>query len=454
MSYPYSYFAAPSAPVAPQEGLDVASLFDLLHQHQFFYKENTRPRVIKRLETEDEFQIYIQKSAGNFNNYEIKVIKGVSPMVQVVIYSIEDNFETSIPQQNVLVLNIPKRIHYIHSSVQDIINCLLGHEDETEAERDEHLENSLADHEKLITAATQALKEQEPGVPSAEKDAKLENTLGDHEKLIRAALEALNNPQQQPYSDKQVKQDFESKSKATAAAAKAAQAGKKREEFAKVKKILDAQKKARQDYDDKVKRDDHERLVAHAANVLKQATQPTDKTAKKEAQVAGTEAAEEAKKKEEIEKTKKIIAAQRQAALDKIAQAQKELEELTQKENEALKLHEVAKQQQLEEEKKKVEFGKAQAEEKAKSEKEEYDQFVKQQQEFLNQFFGFNLGPVIPNTTKEAVKEKQKPKVAPKPKQLKVQPKATPMSNGHSHKAVLEDVEDEESVMFKKRFGH
>ena len=36
------------------------------------------------------------------------------------------------------------------------------------------------------------------------------------------------------------------------------------------------------------------------------------------------------------------------------------------------------------------------AKEKEDLEQKEYDQFVKQQQEFLKQFFGFNLGPAIP----------------------------------------------------------
>ena len=55
--------------------IDFESLFDLLHQHQFYYKENTRPRVIKKLETEDEFQIQIYKPYGNYNNYEVNVVK-------------------------------------------------------------------------------------------------------------------------------------------------------------------------------------------------------------------------------------------------------------------------------------------------------------------------------------------------------------------------------------------
>ena len=175
------------------DAFDLGSLFDLLHQHQFYHKENTRPRIVKKLETEDEFQIQIFKPYGNFQNYEVSVIKSTPPIVNVVITSVQDNFQTSIPfnvnyidiqninwqwykAENILVLNIPKRIHFVHLNVQDILNCLLGcHDEEGEAELDEHLDNSIADHEKLITDATEALKHPEQQPYSQNKFNKISN---------------------------------------------------------------------------------------------------------------------------------------------------------------------------------------------------------------------------------------------------------------------------------------
>ncbi|KHC69357.1 hypothetical protein MGS_05016 [Candida albicans P78042] len=424
--------------------IDFESLFDLLHQHQFYYKENTRPRVIKKLETEDEFQIQIYKPYGNYNNYEVNVVKSNPPIVNVVISSVQDNFKTVLPfnvnyididninwqwykQQNVLVLNIPKRIHYVHSNVQDILNCLLGCND--------------AD-----------------------------------------ASSALKAPNQQPYAKPQTKKDVQAKT-----------SPKKKEEFAKVKKEIannNNNNLASRDANLKDSIEEHENLIKQAANALKQATENSSKQVKQDlngkanALSAGAQAAAEAKHKEALEKTKQELEAQRKAAHDKIVKAQQELEEIARKEAEAVKLHEAAKQKELEEEKRKVEAEQQKAKEKEDLEQKEYDQFVKQQQEFLKQFFGFNLGPAIPtkdgaNAFYTAAKQakKQKPKVAPKPKQLQTQPvkqakdeeESIPSepeteepesskshnSNENLHKhPSLEEVEDEESVMFRKRFGH
>lgn len=461
------------------DAIDLESLFELLHQHQFYHKENTRPRIVKKLETEDEFQIQIFKPYGNFQNYEVSVVKANPPIVNVVISSVQDNFQTSIPfninyidiqninwqwykSENTLVLNIPKRIHFVHLNVQDILNCLLGCQDE----------------------------EEESG--EAELDEKLHNSLADHEKLIADATEALKNPKQQPYSQKQVEQDFQSKARATAAAAQSAQLAKKREEFIKTKKQIEAHNKAQQDYDEKfgnlAERDsnlqdsvqEHEDLIADALNALGKASLANsnqvkqDSKSKEEALSAGAQAAAEAKKKEEAEKVKRELEAQRKAAQDKIFAAQKELEEIAKKEAEAAKSHNVAEEKELEQEKAKVETELKQAEDTEKSEKKEYDEFVKNQQEFLKQFFGFNLGPVIPNkdgsnafytkasNEKPAAKQnvkKEKPVVAPKPKHFKasVAETAAPVANGKTkiaHSPSLEEVEDEESILYNKKFGH
>lgn len=424
--------------------IDFESLFDLLHQHQFYYKENTRPRVIKKLETEDEFQIQIYKPYGNYNNYEVNVIKSNPPIVKVVISSIQDNFKTILPfnvnyididninwqwykQQNVLVLNIPKRIHYVHLNVQDILNCLLGCNDV-----------ETAQHDKPTT-------------------------------------DALKTPNQKP----QTKKNIQGK----------ANASQKKEEFAKVKKETAAQKKASEDFGDANLKDsieEHEHLIEQAANALKSATETSSKqdlNAKANALSAGAQAAAEAKHKEELERTKQELEAQKKAAHDKIVKAQQELEEIAKKEAEAVKLHEAAKQKELEEQKRKAESEEQKAKEKENLEQKQYDEFVKQQQEFLKQFFGFNLGPAIPTKdganafyTAAKLAKKQKPKVAPKPKQLQTQPakqakdeeesipsepETEPESskshnsneNLHKHPS-LEEVEDEESVMFRKRFGH
>lgn len=112
-------------------------------QQQHQQPRNSRPRVVQKLETEDEYQIQIYKPYGNFNNYEVKVVKLQPPLIKVIIFSHQDDFKIDFnfnvnyidieninwrwyKQDNILSLNIPKKLHYIHSNLNDVINCLLG----------------------------------------------------------------------------------------------------------------------------------------------------------------------------------------------------------------------------------------------------------------------------------------------------------------------------------------
>lgn len=106
--------------------------------------EASRPKIVKKVETEDKYQIQIFKKYGNFNSYEVKVLRnaayGNSNLINLVIESRRDDFRKVFQfnlndievrdidweyfeEDNVLVLNIPKKIKYC---ADDYINSLLA----------------------------------------------------------------------------------------------------------------------------------------------------------------------------------------------------------------------------------------------------------------------------------------------------------------------------------------
>lgn len=188
----------------------------------------------------------------------------------------------------------------------------------------------------------------------------------------------------------------------------------------------------------------------------------------------------------------------------KILQAQLELEKLAKQQEELEKQHHNDSAIKAKEDELKLEI--LSEEDQYQQNSNEYEQYLKQQQELLNQFFGFNLGPVLtshlpPPQTKQSVEngtsksqqitskrennnnntkskvdsttskkaepaKKESTKVKSEAKVTKNASKEKPTTpvlkviNGPSdglrkhHSPSLEDVEDEESILFRKRFDH
>lgn len=135
-----------------------ASLFDTLqglqqfqqHQRQLQQEyEDSRPKIVKKVETEDLYQIQIFQKNGNFDLYEVKVLRNAYPysksnLVNLVIESAEENFKKVFQfnlddievrdidweyfqDQNVLVLNVPKKVHYCSDDfANSILTSLFG----------------------------------------------------------------------------------------------------------------------------------------------------------------------------------------------------------------------------------------------------------------------------------------------------------------------------------------
>lgn len=105
--------------------------------------EALRPKIVKKVETGDKYQIQIFKKQGNFNLYEVKVLRNAayrSSLINLVIESRRDDFRRVFQfnlndievgdidweyfqDDNVLVLNVPKKVKYC---ADDYVNTLLA----------------------------------------------------------------------------------------------------------------------------------------------------------------------------------------------------------------------------------------------------------------------------------------------------------------------------------------
>lgn len=124
---------------------------DSMQQYQQYQRwlqqqyQDQRPRIVKKVEAEDKYQIQIFKKSGDFNSYEVKVLRshplqyGRSNLINLVIQSVEDDFKKVFqfnlddievndidweyfPSDNVLVLNVPKKEKYC---TDDQLNSML-----------------------------------------------------------------------------------------------------------------------------------------------------------------------------------------------------------------------------------------------------------------------------------------------------------------------------------------
>ncbi|KAK6201641.1 uncharacterized protein RJT21DRAFT_126794 [Scheffersomyces amazonensis] len=389
-----------------ESNYDFNSLIDYLqerHQQQQF--EQSRPKIVKKIENEDSYQIQVYKKFGDFNNYEVKAIKvpntyaNQPQLINIVLQSAKDQFkkvfqfrldDVLVDQinwewykaENILVLNIPKRVKVCHSSSVEDLATLLG-------------------------------------FPFFYQDRNAEVNRSDEVDSVR-----------KQQAERQAR--FEAQQKAQA-------------EF----KARQEAERARQEAEERARREAEERARKEAEE---RARKEAELRAKREAELKAKREAEIKAKKEAMIKAKKEA-----------------------------KLRE---------------------EEKLQQQREAYDKYLQQQQEFFNQFFNGNLfhkstspfefastpSPVrspkpqqqyqpqpqshsqamqrpveSDNESIDSENEKTTPNVTvstPPPASVaaeKLSPPTSPESDGmqklHKHPS-LEEVEDEEFVMFNKKFNH
>lgn len=400
--------------------------------------EAQKPKIIKKVETEEGFQIQIHKNSGNFQSYEVRAIRayGNPNLVNLIIESKADEFSKVFQfslddielseidweyfeRENILVLNVPKKVKFCTDDFANSILCsLLGVSNRT---------NGCKSHGE----GKRHLKEQRKEQRRLEKRAK------------RAEIEANREAQREA---------------ARLHALTLAEEARRIEQ-----RKIEEQERAKRAREAELKQEEQRRLAA-----LRKAEE--------------TRKAEEARKAEVAriaEENRKAVEARKAAETRRLEQIKK-IEEARKLEAEAQKKEQV--KQRLEQE-----------------------QLIKQQQEFLNQLFGgffpggaaplFKVaGQPVPVPVPVPAEASKPSSMSPQPKQKEFQepvskpnvtmeeadtkdadyenesdsddvatdtesirsdtdsPPTPSKETLHRHPS-LEEVEDEEFVMFRKKFG-
>lgn len=140
-------FAIPSRSYA---NFDFDNFLAYIHEQEAqrrLQAQRALAKIVKKVETEDSYQFQIYKEYGNFDSYEVKVLKHYdfkyNNLINLVILSGPDNFkkvfqfnvnDIEINQidweyfgnENVLVLNVPKKVRYCEDFSSALLSELFG----------------------------------------------------------------------------------------------------------------------------------------------------------------------------------------------------------------------------------------------------------------------------------------------------------------------------------------
>ncbi|KAF3994194.1 hypothetical protein FT663_00164 [Candidozyma haemuli var. vulneris] len=235
--------------------------------------EASRPKIVKKVETEDKYQIQIFKKQGNFNTYEVKVLRnaayGDSNLINLVIESRRDDFRKVFQfslndievgdidweyfeADNVLVLNVPKKVKYCADDyVNSLLASMLGlpghqgppcspcHGERKERKHKHRRERRHRDKEARLEAARAEAAEAEAKAKAARIEAaKAEAARAEEAARLEAARReaARREAERQRAAEQKAKRAAEEKAKKVAeekARRLAAVRAKKQEELAK-----------------------------------------------------------------------------------------------------------------------------------------------------------------------------------------------------------------------------
>lgn len=135
----------------------VLSFLDLVQQQQQQQlRQQFQPKISKKVETEDEYQIHIFKPYGDFNAFEVRALKSQHGLVKLVIESEPDNFQATVSfslaeidlheinwlyfrAENTLVLRIPKKQKVCYPQFY-FPGCVIGGERGASAENQQREE--------------------------------------------------------------------------------------------------------------------------------------------------------------------------------------------------------------------------------------------------------------------------------------------------------------------------
>lgn len=189
----------------------VLSFLDLVQQQQQQQlRQQFQPKISKKVETEDEYQIHIFKPYGDFNSYEVRALKSQNGLVKLVIESEPDNFQATVSfslaeidlqeinwlyfrAENTLVLRIPKKQKVCCPQFY-FPGCVIGNEREQQRElrqaEQAKLKARREAEEKARREAERARREAERARREAEEKARREAERARKEAEERARREA------------------------------------------------------------------------------------------------------------------------------------------------------------------------------------------------------------------------------------------------------------------------
>ena len=423
-------------------------------------RELRKPRVVKKIESEDAYQLQIFKEYGDFNSYEVEAKKKPGNRVHLTISSKDDQFSKTFEfslneievskvdwewykKENVLVLNIPKKQQIEYTFYSHPLFGLIQQQPEREQAQSEQERREIA-HKKALEYKKRA--------EHAREKAQRKRAEAEEKKRLEAQEKKRIEERRRAEAAERKRLEAEAQERRRAEAARRAQleAAEKAKEEAQRRARLEAEQR---------KREQQEQAAAFAAIRELQ-------------RQAFVQLQQEAERKAQIEKERKE--AERQEA------ERKEEERLAKIERERFDYREAQraahrKQQQEEAEKK------AQQEARKTGPQVQNVQLDPSNPEvFLQQLFGSILAanqgsnnvdstqvPVKPSSTEspvsssaatpdyedsdnESIYSDHDPET-PEP----MSPSVPPSSPGLklTKQPSLEEVEDEEFVMFRKKFG-
>lgn len=384
----HTMFAINTTPV------NISALLDTLGYQQYQQQQDNKPKIIKKVEAEDKYQIQIFKKYGNFNSYEVKVLRGTRParhtnLVNLVIESAEDDFKKVFQfslddievseisweyfkDENVLVLNVPKKVRHCSDDLESLISSLFGAQAQSQLG---HFGPQFGQSPQLAYQCSRGKSARE-----------LEQRRADEQlaEARRARREAKEQAKEQARRERAKVQEL-----------------KRQAEEARKQQAREEEARKQQAREDEARREEARRQEARRAEIRK----------------AETERA----KRVEQEKAKRTAA----------VRARKEAE------------------------------AKAREEAEASRSEEEHRRDILKQQEFLRLLFGGNFlpygqfaepQPTVPAGVSEDLMS-DTDSISSETETPDQSPKQSPISENLHRSPSLEEVEDEEFVMFRKKFG-
>ncbi|CAH2350310.1 hypothetical protein CLIB1423_01S07206 [[Candida] railenensis] len=422
-------------------------------------RELRKPRVVKKIESEDAYQLQIFKEYGDFNSYEVEAKKKPGNRVHLTISSKDDQFSKTFEfslneievskvdwewykKENVLVLNIPKKQQIEYTFYSHPLFGLIQQQPEREQAHSEQERREVA-HKKALEYRKRAEHARE----------KAQRKRAEAEERKRLEAQEKKRIEERRRAEAEERRRVEAVRRAEAEEKRRVEAARRAELEAAKKAKEEAQRRARIEAEQR-KREQQEQAAAFAAirELQRQAFVQLQQEAERKAQIEKERQEAERKEEERLAKIERerfdYREAQRQAHR---RQQQEEAERKS--EQEARKTAPQAQNVQLDPSNPEVFlqqlFGSILAANQSSSNADS-SQVPAKPSSTESPVSSSAATPDYDDSDNESIYSDRDPET-PEP----LSPSVPPSSPGLklTKQPSLEEVEDEEFVMFRKKFG-